>query len=81
MVVQFHLETDPAAVRRRGRDVALGYELDVRFAPTTIAGQEFLLPQSADATSLFYKTQTKAEVRFQHYRKYDTNSTITFGDR
>ena len=80
MVIRFHMETDTGFVKRSGRDVALGYELEVHFAPTIIAGQEFLLPQSADATSLFYKTLTKAEVRFQQYRKYDTNSTITFGD-
>jgi hypothetical protein len=81
MAVRFHLETDPAAVRRRGRDVPLGYELDVRYAPATIAGQEFLLPQVAEETSLFNTRLTKAEVRFQQYRKYDTNSTITFDDR
>jgi hypothetical protein len=80
MVMRFHMETDPAAVRRGGRDIALGYELEVRFAPTTIAGQEFLLPQVAESTALFYKTLTKAEVKFQQYRKYDANSTITFGD-
>ena len=80
MVMRFHMETDTGFVKRRGRDVALGYELEVRFAPTTIAGQEFLLPQVAESTALFGKTLTKAEVKFQQYRKYDTNSTITFGD-
>jgi len=79
-VMRFHMETDPASVKRGKRDIALGYELEVRFAPTTIAGQEFLLPQTAESTALFYKTLTKAEVKFQQYRKYDTNSTITFGD-
>jgi hypothetical protein len=81
MVMRFHMETEPAAVKRGTRDIALGYDLEVRFAPTTIAGQEFLLPQIAESTALFYKTLTKAEVKFQQYRKYDTNSTITFGDR
>ena len=81
MVMRFHMETDTGFVRRSGRDVPLGYELDVRFALTTIAGQDFLLPQVAESTALFYKTLAKAEVKFQQYRKYDTNSTITFGDR
>lgn len=79
--MRFHMEADPAAVKQGGRDIALGYELDVRFAFTAIAGQEFLLPRIAESTALFDKTLTKAEVKFQQYRKYDTNSTITFGDR
>jgi hypothetical protein len=81
MVMRFHMETDAGFVKRRDRDVPLGYELDVRFAPTAIADQEFLLPEVAESTGLFYKTLTKAEVKFQQYRKYDTNSTITFSDR
>jgi hypothetical protein len=81
MVVRFHLETDPAAVRRRGRDIPLGYELDVRFASTAIAGQDFFLPLVAESTALFNTRLTKAEVRFQQYRKYDTNSTIKFGEQ
>lgn len=81
MVMRFHLETEPATVRRAGRDVPLGYELDVCYAFTAIAGQEFLLPQTAEETSLFNTRLTKAEVRFQQYRKYDSRSTITFGDR
>jgi hypothetical protein len=81
MVMQFHLETESATVRRAGRDVPLGYELNVRYAFTAIAGQEFLLPQVAEAISLFNTRLTKAEVKFQQYRKYDSSSTITFGDR
>jgi hypothetical protein len=81
MVMRFHLETEPATVRRGGRDVPLGYELNVRYAFSAIAGQEFLLPQVAEETSLFNTRLTKAEVKFQQYRKYDSSSTITFGDR
>jgi hypothetical protein len=81
MVMRFHMETDTGFVRRSGRDVPLRQDLEVRFAPTTIAGQEYLLPQVAESTALFYKTLAKAEVKFQQYRKYDANSTITFGDR
>jgi hypothetical protein len=31
-------------------------------------------------TSLFYNTWTKVEIQYRDYRKYDANSTVTFGD-
>jgi len=77
-VTRFLTDTDPAEVRRVGRRVPIGYRLEVRYGPATIASQEFLLPQSAVQTALFYKTWTKAEIQFQQYRKYDANSTIKF---
>jgi len=77
-VTRFVTETDPAEVRRMGRRVPLGYRLEVRYGPARIGGLEFLLPQSAVQTALFYKTWTKAEIQFRQYRKYDANSTIKF---
>lgn len=79
-VTRFLTEWDLAAVRRVGRRVSLGRRLEVRYGPATIASQEFLLPQSAVDTALFYKTWTKAEVQFQQYRKYDANSTVKFDE-
>lgn len=63
------------------REDQLGFRLEVRYGPATIASQEFLLPQSAVETALFYKTWTKAEIQLQQYRKYDANSTIKFDDK
>ena len=79
-VTRFLTETDPAEVRRLGRRVPLGYRLEVRYGPVTIGSLDFLLPQSAVQTALFYKTWTKAEIQFQQYRKYDANSTIKFDE-
>lgn len=77
-VTRFVTETDSAEVHRMGRRVPLGYRLDVHYGPVSIGSTEFLLPQSAIQTALFYKTWTKAEIKFQQYRKYDANSTIKY---
>jgi hypothetical protein len=79
-VTRFLTETDPAEVRRAGRRVPLGFRLEVGYGLVTIGVLEFLLPQSAVQTALFYKTWTKAEIQFQRYRKYDANSTIKFDE-
>jgi hypothetical protein len=81
VVTRFLTETDPAEVRRMGRRVPIGYRLDVQYGPATIGSQTFLLPQSAVQTAVFYKTWTKAEIRFQQYRKYDANSVIKFDEK
>jgi hypothetical protein len=79
-VTRFAMETGIGEVSRSGRRVPLGFRTEVRYAPTAIGSQEFLLPQSATVTSLFYKTWTKVEIQYRDYRKYDANSTVTFGD-
>jgi len=79
-VMRFRIETDIGEIARSGRRVAIGSRLEVRYAPVTIGTQEFLLPQTAVETSLFYKTWTKLDIRFEQYRKYDANSVIEFGE-
>jgi hypothetical protein len=79
-ITRIQIETEPASVRRHGRDISLGEKIDVRYGPVTIGSKEFFLPLLAESIGLFYKTQTKAEIRFEHYRKYESNSTITFGE-
>ncbi len=79
-VLRFVTETDLGEVRRMGRRVSLGYRLDVRYGPVTIGSAQFILPQSAIQTGLFYKTWTKSEIEFREYRKYDASSVIKFGE-
>lgn len=79
-VTRIQIETEPASVMRYGRDVAIGLQLDVRYGLTTIASKEFLLPQQAIEIAPFGKTLTKAKIRFQQYRKYESDSSIAFDD-
>jgi len=79
-VTRFQLESDIGEVVRIGRRMQVGFRTEVRYEPTTIGSQEFLLPQSATVTSLFYKTWTKVEILFQQYRKYDASSTVKFDE-
>jgi len=77
-ILRFQTETDPAHVIIHGRIVPIAERLDLRYAAQRIAAQEFLLPESAVETALFYKTWTKAEIQFGDYRKYDASSSISF---
>lgn len=77
-VLRFFTETDPAAVRQFGRTIPVGYQLDVQYAPVKIGDKEFLLPQHAVQTALYYRSWTKTEMRWTEYRKYDASSTVTF---
>lgn len=79
-VMRFLTETDLGEVRRIGRRVPLGLRIEVRYAPVAIGSEEFLLPQSAVESALFYKTWTKSEIQFLQFRKYDASSTVTFDD-
>lgn len=80
MVTRIQMETAPASVIRHGRNVAIGMQLDLRYGLTAIASKEFLLPQQAVEIAPFGRTLTKAEIRFENYRKYDSNSNIIFDD-
>lgn len=77
-VTRIQMESDPASVKDNGREMALGWQLDVRYGPAMIGSNEFLLPREAEEIARFGKTLTKAEIKFQQYRKYDSSSTITF---
>lgn len=79
-VTRIRIESEPASLRRNGRDVAVGATIDVRYGPVAIAGREFWLPREADETALFYTSVTRVQIGFQQYRKYDSSSTVVFGD-
>ncbi len=79
-VMRFQLKTEPASVKRGGRDIAIGMELDLRYAMTAIGSGEFLLPQHAIEMAPFGPTETKAEIDFRDYRKYEASSNIVFDD-
>ena len=78
-VTGIQMKSDPASVKESGQEIALGWQLDVRYGPVTIGSNEFLLPQEAEEIVRFGKTLTKAEIKFQNYRKYDSSSVVTFG--
>jgi hypothetical protein len=81
-VKQFRLESDFGEVqlKRAGPRFPVGFRLDVHYAPVAIGAQEFLLPHTVEEISLFDKTWTRVEIRFEQYRKYDANSVIKFGE-
>jgi hypothetical protein len=78
MPMRIQIDAEPAAVVQKLSKIALGYEIDVRYALTPIGEKEFLLPQSAEETVRFGSTQTKVEIQFQQCRKYESSSTVTF---
>ena len=77
--LRIQIESDPATASESGHKIALGWQLDVRYGPATIGSGEFLLPQEAVEIVRFGNTLTKAEIKFQQYRKYDASSVVTFG--
>ncbi len=52
------------------------HRCSVRHDP--IGEREFLLPQNAEEIVRFGNSLTKVEIQFQQYRKYESNSTVTF---
>jgi hypothetical protein len=76
--IRIQIEAEPASVVQKLSKIALGYEFDIRYALTAIGGKEFVLPQTAEETVRFGGSQTKVEIQFQQYRKYESNSTLTF---
>ena len=52
----------------------------IRYGPVTIADREFFLPTSVENISGFDRTLTKAEIRFENYRKYNADASIKFED-
>jgi len=72
--------TERGFVKRMGMKQEIGSDLDVRYGPVTIGGQEFLLPQESAETAPFGKTVTRVEIRFSDYRRFDSSSSIRFDD-
>ncbi len=52
----------------------------IRYGPVTISDREFFLPTTVENISGFDRTLTKAEMRFENYRKYDADTSIKFED-
>ena len=55
VVTRLQIETEPASVKRRGQDLALGMHLDVYYAPATVASKAFLLPEHAVESRILEK--------------------------
>jgi hypothetical protein len=68
-VTRIQIETEPASVKRRRQDLAIGMQTDLRLRPLRIGSKEFLLPQRAVEIAPFGKALTKAEIRFEQHRK------------
>jgi hypothetical protein len=56
----------------------VGIQADIHYGLVEIAGQEFLLPQTVEEIARYHGTLTKVEMEFRDYRKYSSDSTITF---
>lgn len=52
----------------------------IRYGPVTISDREFILPTRVENISGFDRTLTKADIRFENYRKYNADSSIRFDD-
>jgi hypothetical protein len=78
MPMRIQIDAEPAFVVRSSSKIALGWKIDLRYGITVIAGKDFLLPQESQEITRFGNTQTKVEIHFQQYRKYESNSTVTF---
>ena len=76
--MQIQIEAEPASVVQKLSKIALGWNIGIHYATTVIGGREFLLPQAAVEIARFGSTQTKVEIQFQQYRKYESRSTVMF---
>ena len=79
-VMRLHMESEPAEMHRLMFHIPVGERLDVSYRPTLIAGKEFLLPYSAEAIAWYDTDWTRAEMQFQNYRKFQSNSRIIIPD-
>jgi len=77
-VRRIEMESEPAWAHMGGREIAIGALVDVRYGLTAIGAREFLVPLEAVEIVRFNQTLTKAEIKFQQYRKYDADSSIKF---
>jgi hypothetical protein len=79
-VMRLHMESEPAEMHRLMFHFPVGERLDVSYRPTLIAGKEFLLPYSAEAIAWYDADWTRAEMQFQNYRKFQSDSRIIIPD-
>jgi len=52
----------------------------IRYGPVMIADREFVLPVRVENVSGFDRTLTRAEIRFENYRKYNADTSVKFED-
>lgn len=76
--MRIRIETEPATLVRPNAKIAIGWNIDIRYAMTEIAGKQFLLPQTAAEWSRFGGTQVRLAIGFRGYRKYEASSAVTF---
>lgn len=77
-LARIQIEAEPASLTRNGQQIAMEAQLNLRYRPTLIGANEFLLPESAEEISRNGNTLTKAEIQFRDYRKFQADSKITF---
>jgi hypothetical protein len=53
---------------------------DVDYAPVRISGRELVLPVKAVSRERIGRLLQRNEIQFTGYRKYEADSTVTFGD-
>jgi hypothetical protein len=80
MVTRIHVASEAASAKLSGRDVAVGVRLDVRYGSVAIGSKELFVPVAAEEVAVFGRGLTKVEIEYGEYRKYDSSSTLTFGD-
>jgi hypothetical protein len=56
------------------------YITDIEYGAVTISGVEMILPVKASETVREGKHLMRNEIQFVNYRKYSTDSTVTFGE-
>ncbi len=77
-VVHVEIATEPAWASLFDPPREVGAQLEVDYAMTRIGEKEFLLPSRAIEIARFGNTLTKADIRFDQYRKYDADSSIHY---
>jgi hypothetical protein len=77
-VLRIEIETEPAWVWLGGRRNAVGAQVDLKYGMVLIGAKEFLVPVEAVEIARFDRLLSKADVKFQNYRKYDADSSIKF---
>ena len=79
-----HADCESGAVMRLELETELpegkpvGIQADLQYGFAEIAGKEFLLPQKVEEIARYHSSLTKVEMEFRDYRKYGSDSTITF---
>ena len=76
MVTRIQMETEGIPADFPVQDVTL----DLRYGFTPIGDRQYVVPHTLDMRSRDGRARIWNEAEFRLYRKYGTESTITFGD-